>query len=332
MDLSSLTDLELLKVKIKDLPVDLSAPLVSKGIIQLRRDFQRKGLSFQPHIWVSDDWFCPDGVCGFAVPFFILHPRLIELEKKMMGHCEGERYGDLLKLLRHESGHAVDNAYKMRKLEGRVDLFGNHNLPYPKSYEYRPYSKKYVKHIKPHYAQAHPDEDFAETFAIYLGPKKEWSEHYKNTVALKKLHFIDRELKKVKKLAPLLKGRRRVDPIEKDNRTLGSYYRQKIKQQRVKEFFFSKRGLPKTLKVQKLEGARSTFFSPVEKEIIKMVAKQTNGPQYRVKGMINQLKSSLRQNGVMISGSRLELKKQMVKYLVEHSSSYFKNGEHRVIM
>jgi hypothetical protein len=42
------------------------------------------------------------------------------------------------------------------------------------------------------YAQKHPDEDFAETFAVWLTPGSAWRRRYKGWPAMRKLRYVDR--------------------------------------------------------------------------------------------------------------------------------------------
>src|SRR5256885_16453644 len=78
------------------------------------------------------------------------------------------------RILRHEAGHALDNAYRLRRRKRWRAVFGPASLPYPARYRARPGSRRYVHHLGEWYAQAHPSEDFAETFAVWLTPKSGW--------------------------------------------------------------------------------------------------------------------------------------------------------------
>ena len=109
----------------------------------------------------------------------------------MMREVEGGNIDALMGLLRHEAGHAVDNAYKLRLRRQRRQVFGTPSTPYPEFYTPKPYSKSFVLHLDSWYAQSHPDEDFAETFAVWLTPNSEWSQRYKGWKALQKLEYMD---------------------------------------------------------------------------------------------------------------------------------------------
>lgn len=216
---------QLLDTKICDLPLALERPWIKRNINRLNLELAAKGLRFRPHIWISDDWFSPDGIAGFAIPFFILHPRLIRLEKKMMGEAEGSTSQWCMKLFRHETGHALDNAFHLRKNKRRQALFGLTSTEYPDSYLPDPKSKDHVQHLEDFYAQAHPDEDWAESFATWLAPRGAWKTRYRNWPALKKLEFIDELLYDLHGRRPVNQKKIEIDSFKTNTMTLREYYR-----------------------------------------------------------------------------------------------------------
>ena len=128
---------------------------------------------------------------GIAIPFYLAHPRLMRLERSQMLEVEGGTPEWCLQILRHEAGHAFDNAYALRRRRRRVRLFGSPSTPYPDFYLPRPYSKSFVLHLDSWYGQSHPDEDFAETFAVWLTPDSDWRSRYAGWSALRKLEYMD---------------------------------------------------------------------------------------------------------------------------------------------
>ena len=80
----------------------------------LADELEARGVTFRPHYWLSDEWFTPDGVPGVAIPFYLAHPRLAKLELAQMLEVEGGDATSCLRILRHEVGHAIDNAYELQ--------------------------------------------------------------------------------------------------------------------------------------------------------------------------------------------------------------------------
>ena len=173
-NLAKMSDEQLLDMRICDLKLSIRGTPLEKRIEQLNAELAHRGLKFRPHCWLSDDWFSPDGIPGIAIPFYLAHPRLIRLERKQLLEVEGGTHDWCMKILRHEAGHAIDNAYRLRRKKRYRELFGPASQPYPQYYNPKPFSKSYVLHLDMWYAQSHPVEYFAETFAIWLKPRSRW--------------------------------------------------------------------------------------------------------------------------------------------------------------
>ena len=169
---------------------------------RLYRELDKRQIGFRPHVWLSEEWFSPDGVPGIAVPFYLAHPRLERLERRMMRNVEGGSAESAMRILRHEAGHAIDTAYRLRRRKRWREVFGPASLPYPDTYRARPGSRRYVQHLGEWYAQAHPCEDFAETFAVWLKPNSSWRRTYAQWPAFHKLEFVDELLTERPRHAP----------------------------------------------------------------------------------------------------------------------------------
>ena len=124
-DWATLSDEQLLDVRMCDLGLTIEGTDLEARIAQLNAELDARGLTFRPHYWLSDEWFTPDGVPGIAIPFYLAHPRLAKLELAQMLEVEGGDPESCLRILRHEAGHAIDNAYALRRRPTRRRLFGN---------------------------------------------------------------------------------------------------------------------------------------------------------------------------------------------------------------
>ncbi|MEM8710657.1 MAG: hypothetical protein AAGG01_06870 [Planctomycetota bacterium] len=218
---------KLLDLRICDLGVELESSPLAERVDALRDEFQSQGFRFQPYAWLSTDWFAPDDTTGFAIPFYLAHPRLIRLERNQMLQVEGGTAEQCMKLMRHEAAHAIDNAYGLRRRREWREVFGPAGAPYRSSYTPDPTSREYVLHLDYWYSQSHPLEDFAETFAVWLKPGSRWRTRYRGWPALAKLEYVDRLMKEIKGKPPRLRTRRREEPTARVKTTLRSYYEQK---------------------------------------------------------------------------------------------------------
>jgi len=190
--LQNLSDEELLACRIKDLGLSLEKSDYYPRVQRVLAGVRERLPNFEPLIFLGDEWFSPEGYPAISIPFFLSHPRLRALEKKLMLECEGEDDDEFERLLLHEMGHAFDHAFRVSRRKSWAEVFGSPRKEYhPENYRPRPYSKNYVQNLQHWYAQAHPDEDFAETMAVWLNPRIHWKEKYRGWGALKKLQYVD---------------------------------------------------------------------------------------------------------------------------------------------
>ena len=208
-----------------DLGITLEGSALETRLRDLDAELDQRGFRFRPYYWLSDDWFTPDDVPGIAIPFYLAHPRLMQLEQAQLLEVEGRTRAAGMRILRHEVGHAIDNAYRLRRRRRRrrQQLFGKSSVPYPEHYTPKPYSKRFVLHLDSWYAQSHPDEDFAETFAVWLNPRSVWMRRYADWPALKKLEYMDSLMRTVAPARP--RGRVRMRVLERKSSRRSSWMR-----------------------------------------------------------------------------------------------------------
>jgi hypothetical protein len=230
-----LDDEALLDVRLCDLRLRLAGTAVQGRIARLYRELVARGIAFRPHAWLAVDWFSPDGVPGFAVPFYLVHPRLTRLERKMTGEVEGTNAKWQMRILRHEAGHAIDSAYRLRRRARWRALFGPASRRYAAQYRARPASRNHVQHLGEWYAQAHPTEDFAETFAVWLQPRSDWRRRYALWPARRKLEYVAQLAAEIGRRAAPVGGRERVEALEDSTLTLREHYRRKRAAQRRRQ-------------------------------------------------------------------------------------------------
>lgn len=230
MDLSELKDDELLGVRICELPIKLEDSDLQARIESLYTELEQKEILFRPVCYLADEWFVPTDATCIAVPFYLSHNRLIQLEKKMMLEAEGETSEAFQKLLRHEAGHALTYAYNLKNNKKIRSLFGPSSEETPATYRPKPYSRNFVRHLPNWYAQCDPDEDFAETFAVWLDPTSNWKENYTGWKAFKKLMAVDEIMAELKGKKPEITRNDKACDARKLKSTLAHYYQRKKKE------------------------------------------------------------------------------------------------------
>jgi hypothetical protein len=217
----------LLDLRIRDLGLTLRGTWLQECVHQVNAELEARGIQLQPTVWLSEDWFAPSTSVGFAIPFYLVHPRLMRLERQMILEVEGDTPAECRRIMRHETGHVLQHAYMFNRRRRWRELFGKSSTRYPSHYRPNPTSKRYVQHLRLWYAQAHPDEDFAETFAVWLRPRSNWRQRYAGWPALKKLEYVDELMAEIGDRKPILRSRARVDPLPRLRMTLREYYEEK---------------------------------------------------------------------------------------------------------
>lgn len=226
-----LSNEDLLHIRVKDLGLRITGSALESMIQCLYRELEAAGIDFCPPCYLADEWLCPDREPIIGIPFCLAHPRLKSIEIEMMYEAEGGNQTDCMKLLRHECGHAINYAYKLYTRTRWRELFGCFSTRYSDSYRYQPYSRRFVVHLDDHYAQAHPDEDFAETFAVWLSPENQWQQKYAKWPALQKLVYVDSLMKKIGPQSPIVTAQSSPPWAARRMRsTLASYYERKRNQ------------------------------------------------------------------------------------------------------
>lgn len=173
------------------LRLDIHRSRLAPNLDRVSQELAAVGLRVRPHFWFSDAWACPVGVTGASAPFFLGHDRLRAMSRRACGEAEGESVREQRMLLRHELGHVVQFAFGLHRRRKWQRVFGINGAPYPRSYRPRPDDRRFVRHLEGWYAQAHPTEDFAETFAVWLTPRSNWRRRYADWEALEKLEYVD---------------------------------------------------------------------------------------------------------------------------------------------
>ena len=216
--------------KIRDMNLKLEGSPLEGFVKKLHKELEDKGLSFRPACYLSDEWGCPHGSPAIGIPFYLVSQELSKIEQEIMREIEGEDEAEIMKLLRHEAGHAFNYAYQLYKTSEWRRLFGKISQPYSDHYRPNPFSKKFVKHLDHWYAQKHPDDDFAETFAVWLPPGSDWSSSYKGWAAYKKLEYVEKIVKKIGARIPKIQTVSYDIPVEEMDITLEDYYTKKLEE------------------------------------------------------------------------------------------------------
>ncbi len=332
---AALSDEKLLEVRMCDLHLSIAGTDLEQRIAEVNRELEARGLHFRPNYYLSDEWFTPDAIPAIAIPFYLAHPRLARLELAQMLEGEGGDPESCLKILRHEIGHAIDNAYQLRRRPTRRRVFGNPSTEYPEYYTPKPYSKSFVQHLDHWYAQSHPDEDFAETFAVWLDPQAMWAARYAGWPALRKLDYMDRLMRGLTHRRQTVKSKRELDPLRRLRKTLGEHYRQKREHYGLDHPAFYDSDL-RNLFSDAPEYAKNQpaarFIRKIRKEVRSTVASFTDSYQYTIEQLIEKILERCREQNLRLTESEEPTKNDFLVFLTVQTMNYLHSGRHRVAL
>ena len=295
---AALDDERLLDLRFRDLDVDVRGSALEPLVHTMWDELAERGLRLKPHVWASTEWFSPDGVPGIAAPFYLVHPRLLKLERAMMIEAEGSSREECLMILRHEAGHAVQHAWRLQRREGWRRTFGDPARAYPTTYRPNPASQRFVQHLRQYYAQAHPHEDFAETFAVWLAPRSQWRRRYAGWPALRKLEFVDELMRELRGTAPPVRTRRTVEPVSSLAQTLRAHYTSKqahqasdrptIPDRDLQRLFAAEPGRPGA-PIRRSGPPAAAFLRRHRGELRRMVARFTGESQFTLEQVLEDV-------------------------------------------
>jgi hypothetical protein len=296
-----MSDEQLLGLRFCDLKLKIERSPLAKRVRRLYSELGKRDISFRPHVWLSEEWFSPDGVPGIAVPFYLAHPRLERLERRMMRNVEGGSAESAMRILRHEAGHAIDTAYRLRRRKRWREIFGPASLPYPDTYKARPGSRRYVQHLGEWYAQSHPCEDFAETFAVWLKPNSSWRRTYAQWPAFHKLEFVDELLGNRRKLAR------------------HNMYRRTVTDHLLERMFSAE-------KLRANARRASTFLRAHETHLVNSTMRELDAERYSVEQIINIVVERAEKLRLWVRGNRRDALRHS-RWMVAYLTRLYAQGE-----
>lgn len=329
------SDERLLDLRFCDLKIGIKGTPLERRINQIYQELERRKLPFKPHFWLSTEWFSPDGIAGVAIPFYLAHPRLERLERNLMLEVEGGTYEWCMKILRHEVGHAIENGYRLRKRKARQRIFGRSTDRYPEFYSPKPYSKSFVLHLDSWYAQSHPDEDFAETFAVWLSQDPEWRYRYSEWPAFRKLKYIDELMSELAGKKAIVTKKREIDPISKLRTTLREHYIKKREKYGTQYPNFYDRDLRRIFSDAaefQANSSASVFIKGLRKELRTTLSRWTGEYQYTIDQILREIIERCDELKLFLAVPEETAKVEFTILITVQTMNYLHGGRHRIAL
>jgi len=304
-------------MRIRDLGATIAGSPLEPRIEQLYQELAAREIAVRPVCYVGDEWFSPAGMCAIAAPFYLTHPRLEALERSQMGEVRGGSPDECQRYLRHECGHALDHAYGFSSRPDWRARFGDPETEYrPQNYRARVYSRSFVHHLGDCYAQAHPEEDFAETFAVWLGSTPEaWRARYRGWKALAKLEYVHTLMQETAGQTPRLRPLRKISEAGRLTRTLARYYaarRAAAGRERPDCFDADLRLL---FEGERSNGSAGRLLRESRPALVRSVVRWTGRPKYVVEALLARLIDRCLHLGLAAPEPRAGLHYELAAYL-----------------
>jgi hypothetical protein len=223
---STFRESSLWSTPIRDLGLTVEDTRLEPILQEFKQELARVGLTrLEPRFYLSTEWGVPFQTVAIAIPFYLARPELTAIHQEYRGHVEGFDGADILRYLRHEMGHVVNYAYRLYEDEEWILRFGSITQPYEEDYRPQPFSRRYVRHLPGWYAQKHPDEDWAETFAVWMTPGIDWRREYEGwPEALAKLSYCERSVARILDRDPLVTDAEPDEDVAEIDYSVGEYY------------------------------------------------------------------------------------------------------------
>jgi hypothetical protein len=233
-----------------------------------------------------------------------------------------------MRILRHEAGHAIDTAYRLRRRKRWREIFGPASLPYPDTYRARPGSRRYVQHLGEWYAQAHPCEDFAETFAVWLKPNSSWRRTYAQWPAFHKLEFVDELLENVRGTRAPVRNREVVEPLRENTHTLADHYRRKLRRYSMYRRTVTDHLLERVFTAERKRRASraSTFLRAHSLHLVNATMRELHAERYSVEQILRIVVERADKLAVWVRGSRRDALRH-ARWMLVYLTRLYAQGE-----
>jgi len=319
---------EILNKPIRDLGLKIDGSPLHRLVQQLYRELGKKSLTkFRPLCYLSDEWGCPSGEPVIGIPFYLANADLAHFEKEI-NDLEDPR--EIMMYLRHEAGHAFNYAYKLHQTPEWKQLFGPFRRPYHDNYRPIPFSRNYVRHLAGWYAQKHPDEDFAETFAVWLTPRSAWRERYRGWGAMAKLQYMNRIARELGNVDPVRRRGRTDITVDEMEATVAEFYQRTNDEIPLVDLALDTdlRDIFNASKRRKTAKAAHEFLHSQKKAVVDKVAYWTGAQRPLIKKLIEVIEKRIAELGLFVdTGRESEHLIQITVYLTALAMNYMARGK-----
>lgn len=327
---AGLEEEELLEMRLRKFGLRVEGSVIEPYVKQLYDELSAKGLVFHPPCHFGDEWFVPLGIPAIFIPFFLGNDRLRELENRYMLEIEGGYAEWFMMLIRHEAAHAYSYAYNLYRKRKWQETFGLASKEDTGFYRPRPYSHSYVVHLEDWYAQAHPDEDFAETFAVWVTPDSDWQENYQGWKAMKKLVYVDELMASIAGKPPVNQPEYRVAEYDCLGVKLKTYFarKRKLYEDSYPDFYDNDLHslFPKLTRTEGVEPA-ARWLRRNRRALMNAVCAWTNERKFTVDKILRRLTDRCAELELVVQTDDINVSLRLTSYITTLVMNYLFTGK-----
>ncbi len=182
--------------RVCDLGLSVARPPISTAISRLHRELRAAEIRLRPFFYLSNEYGCVVRTANVGLLWVDALPQIPVLWRR---HRPATRDAELLmRILRHETGHAfcyVHRLYRRRDFRRLFGVRGHFFGTYPDAgWSPSAADGKRLRdgdHINVRCLK-HPDEDFAITFQTFLNPGEDWRRRWRHAPGvMRKLEFVE---------------------------------------------------------------------------------------------------------------------------------------------
>ena len=322
-------------MQFRELDLKIEGTDLALRVEQLNGELASRGLLFRPHFWLSDEWFTPDGIPGVAIPFYLAHPRLARLEMSQMLEVEGGDHDSCMRILRHEAGHAIDNAFHLRRRRQRRSCSAIIGCPIRNTTRRSRTRRTSCSTSTRGTRRAIRTKTSPRRSPLWLTPDAQWRQRYHDWPALRKLEYVDALMRQLAGRTPPVTTTETLDPLSSIKRTLRQHYRKKRRHYVVGYPSFYDRDLRRLFSDDPECGQNMTaaqFLIKIRKPVRKMVGSWTGIYQYTIDQVFQDMIERSRQLNLRLRGSEEQARLEFTVLLTVQTMNYLHDGGHRVAL
>ena len=252
-----------------------------------------------------------------------------------MLEVEGGEHEWCMRILRHEAGHVIDNAYKLRLRRQRRGSVRQLRRSRTRSSTIpKPYSKSFVQHIDPWYAQSHPGRGLRRDLRGVADAGVELEAALRRVAGAGEAGIHGRaDASRCAAASRSSTSVDEVDPLRRLRHTLRRHYRRKRRHHGIDHPKFYDRELRRLFSDAPEFAGNMTaaqFLGKMRQPVRRVVASWTGIYQYTIDKVLEDMITRCRELKLRLAVPEEQARYEFTVLLTVQTMNYLHSGRHRV--